>query len=51
MIGLNFFSNDFDSEKDYMEASKNFPVNFESIEINLNTDLRKKFEMELKVKN
>ena len=59
MIGLNFFTDKFDSGKsmadyekaahDYSRANK-LPIVFEPIQINLKTDLRKKYDIELKGK-
>jgi hypothetical protein len=59
MIGLNFFSDQFENmetreahEKaawDYSMTNK-LPIVFESIDINIKTDLRKEFEVKLKEK-
>jgi hypothetical protein len=59
MIGLNFFTDKFDSGKsmaDYEKAAYDYsqdnklPIVFEPIQINLKSDLRKKFDIELKGK-
>ena len=59
LIGLNFFSDKFESFKnleDYEKAVRNFsidnklPVVFEPIQINLKTGLRKKYDIEFKEK-
>ncbi|HMK27075.1 MAG TPA: hypothetical protein VK483_13680 [Chitinophagaceae bacterium] len=59
MIGLNFFTDKFESgqnEDDYEKAARDYskdnklPIVFEPIQINLKTDLRKKYDMELKEK-
>lgn len=59
MIGLNFFSDKFGNGKDMVEFENNarqyskdnrLPIVFESIKLNLQTDLRKKHEIELKEK-
>jgi hypothetical protein len=59
MIGLNFFTDKFDSGKsiaDYEKAAHDYskdnklPIVFEPIQINLKTDLRKKYDIELKEK-
>ena len=59
MIGLNFFSDKFESAKTkegYEKAARVYsnnnklPVVFEPIQINLKTDLRKKYNIELKEK-
>ena len=59
MIGLNFFTDKFDSGKsmeDYEKAAHEYskdnklPIFFEPIQINLKTDLRKKYDIELKEK-
>lgn len=57
MIGLNFFTDKFDngqSMADYEKAARNYskdnklPIVFEPIQLNLKTDLRKKYDIELK---
>lgn len=59
MIGLNFFSDKFGSGKDMVEFENNarqyskknkLPIKFEPITLNLRTDLRKKYDIELKEK-
>ena len=59
MIGLNFFTDKFDNGKsmpDYEKAAHDYsqdnklPIVFEPIQINLKSDLRKKFDIELKGK-
>jgi hypothetical protein len=59
MIGLNFFTDKFDngqSMADYEKVARNYsknnklPIIFEPIQINLKTDLRKKYDIELKRK-
>lgn len=56
MIGLNFFSDKFDTQQGAKEFSNGIeaytkdnklPIMFEPIVINLNTDLRKKYDVEL----
>ena len=60
MIGLNFFTDKFDTGKsiaDYEKAADDYskdnklPIVFEPIQINLKTGLRKKYDIELKEKN
>ena len=50
MIGLNMFPDKFENDttgaKAYQEANKT-PIEFEPIEVNIKTDLRKEFEVEL----
>ena len=57
MIGLNFFTDKFEngqSMKDYEKAARNYskdnklPIVFKPIQISLKTDLRKKYDIELK---
>ena len=59
MIGLNFFSDKFGSGENMVEFEKNakqyskenrLPIVFEPIQLNLKTDLRKKYYIELKEK-
>ena len=59
MIGLNFFSDKFGSGKDMTEFQNNakqyskenrLPIAFKPIILNLKTDLRKKYNIELKEK-
>jgi hypothetical protein len=52
MAGLNFFSDKFENEKEAIDYSKknNLPIVYEPIQINIKTDLRKKFEIELNEK-
>lgn len=52
MIGIDFFSDVLKTDRErteYVESGK-YPVEFEPIEINIYTDLRKKLEKELKGK-
>lgn len=53
MIGLNMFPEKFENDtlgaKAYWEANKT-PIEFEPIEVNIKTDLRKEFEVELNEK-
>ena len=52
-VGLNIFSNKFDSAVTVSEfqTKNHLPVEFEPVDVNLKTDLRKKFNLELKGKN
>ena len=59
MIGLNFFTDKFESgqtKDDYEKAARDYskdnklPIVFEPIQINLKTDLRKKYDIELSKK-
>lgn len=50
MIGLNFFTDKFENAQslaDYESNNQKLPMIFEPIQINLKTDLRKKYDIEL----